>query len=589
MPKQPWEEPLAEEAIQPERSGLRRWILGAWILLSLVTLLSLAPFSVPVRNALSIVGDDFGRLVVDALGALACFRRAARGDGPFTRMWRFLGAYLATESAGSLLIVVSRFGDFQAHPGVFYSWYSISAASTLLLAMAVLAWPIRSSLKGNRLAAVLTGLTVGLATFSILWIPLFSRVLASSTYRAPWLAVLWLLAYLALGTIWLVQEGQSIPHVAVVPRRLLRCGLGALVAWVVAYTYLRLAGLTEQLGLVEVMDLVWLASHAFLGWAAASSHATAEERQIPAEKASLPGLLAYLPVGAAVLNSLLQSWLTAGLDRVSATTLAVLCLGFTLKEFVHHRDLAQMSLHLERRVAERTQELTRIQMDALRHQRAQLIATMAAGVVHDLKNALGALGSWVELLKGDATEAGREECVQSIEKCLAQAIHLVRDQLETGSIPAAVPTRLVFHGFKDRLRPLLEATVLPCRLRIDIPDTLPAIWMDPDHLDQILLNLAGNAHDAMPEGGTFSVEAREDPVEPFVQFIARDTGSGMAPEVLSKIFDPFFTTKPKGVGTGLGLASVRALVLEAGGRIHVESQPGAGTAFILDLPRATLA
>lgn len=89
----------------------------------------------------------------------------------------------------------------------------------------------------------------------------------------------------------------------------------------------------------------------------------------------------------------------------------------------------------------------------------------------------------------------------------------------------------------------------------------------------------------MPEGGTISVKALEDLLEPFIQFIVRDTGSGMPPEVLAKIFDPFFTTKPKGVGIGLGLASVQALVLQAGGRIRVESQPGQGTTFTLDLPR----
>lgn len=574
---------LAVAAIEPERVRLQHWILGAWILLTLVTLLSLAPFPLPLRNVLSICGDDGGRAILGSLGALACFRRAADGDGPFTRMWRLLGAYLVVECVGDLLIVVSRFGGFQPHWGVFYSWYSISAGSTLLLALAVLAWPVRSSLKGDRFAAVITGLTVGLATFSILWLPVFSRVLFSTTYRAPWLAVLLLLAYLTLGTIWLIQEGRSIPHVAAVPRHLLRAALASIVACVAAYTYLRLAGLMGKPGYLEITDLGWLASHAFLGLAATHPQPVAEEHQIPIDKATLPGLLAYLPVGAAVGNSLIQSWLTAGLDRISATTLAVICLGFTLKEFVHHRDLAQMSQQLERRVAERTQELTRIQMEAHRHQRAQLVATLAAGVVHDLKNALGAVGMWIQVLKTETEEAEREECIEAIELGLTQAKRLVRDQLEAGMGTAAELVRVDLRKFCGRLRPLLEATVLPGRLVMDLPVGLPPVWMDPGHLDQILLNLASNARDAMPEGGTFTVEAHEDPLEPFVQVIVRDNGCGIPAEVLDQIFDPFFTTKPKGVGTGLGLASVRALVLESGGRIHVESKPGQGTAFVLHL------
>jgi signal transduction histidine kinase len=574
---------LAAAAIQFERARLQHWILGAWILLTLVTLLSLAPFPVPVRNVLSICGDDGGRAVLGLLGALACFQRATKGDGPFTQMWRLLGAYLAAECAADLLIVVARFGDFQPHWGVFYTWYAISACSTSLLALALLAWPVRSNLKGDRFAAVITGLTVGLATFSILWLPVFSRVLFSTTYRAPWLAVLWMLAYLTLGTIWLVQEGRSIPHVAAVPRNLLRAGLASLVACVAAYTYLRLAGLTGKLGYLEIADLGWLASHAFLGLAATHSQPVAEERQIPTDKANLPGLLAYLPVGAAVGNSLIQSWLTAGLDRVSATTLAVICLGFTLKEFVQHRDLAQMSQQLERRVAERTQELTRIQMEAHRHQRAQLVATLAAGVVHDLKNALGAVGMWIQVLKTESEEAERVECIEAIELGLTQAKRLVRDQLEAGMGTAAELVRVDLREFCVRLRPLLEATVLPCRLVMNVPEGLPRVWMDTGHLDQILLNLASNARDAMSEGGTFTVEAHEDPLEPFVQVIVRDDGCGIPAQVLDQIFDPFFTTKPKGVGTGLGLASVRALVLESGGRIHVESKSGQGTTFVIHL------
>jgi two-component system, cell cycle sensor histidine kinase and response regulator CckA len=124
----------------------------------------------------------------------------------------------------------------------------------------------------------------------------------------------------------------------------------------------------------------------------------------------------------------------------------------------------------------------------------------------------------------------------------------------------------------------------------------PELWPvrgDAGQLEQVIVNLALNARDAMPHGGTLSLETRNagpSPAGPgagagWVQLLVRDTGVGMSPVVKAHLFEPFFTTKPPGRGTGLGLATVHGIVAQAGGRVRVESEPGRGTTFEISLPR----
>jgi two-component system cell cycle sensor histidine kinase/response regulator CckA len=110
------------------------------------------------------------------------------------------------------------------------------------------------------------------------------------------------------------------------------------------------------------------------------------------------------------------------------------------------------------------------------------------------------------------------------------------------------------------------------------------VAIEAAQLEQVLINLAVNARDAMPEGGTLTIRSRRLPSEDALALELRDTGTGIPPELLPRLFEPFFTTKGEGRGTGLGLATVFGIVQASGGHIRVDSQLGHGTAFVITLP-----
>ena len=152
---------------------------------------------------------------------------------------------------------------------------------------------------------------------------------------------------------------------------------------------------------------------------------------------------------------------------------------------------------------------------------------------------------------------------------------------------------LVLRGSEKLLRRALGEDV---DLSITVAPDLWPVLCDPGQLEQVLLNLALNARDAMPRGGRLTIDAGnvrateaaaalgERPGD-WVRLVVRDTGVGMTDEVKAHLFEPFFTTKEPGAGTGLGLASVYGAIAQTGGHIHVESEPGRGTTFELRLPR----
>ena len=234
-------------------------------------------------------------------------------------------------------------------------------------------------------------------------------------------------------------------------------------------------------------------------------------------------------------------------------------------------------------------------------QKLESIGRLAGGIAHDFNNLLTAILGHSELLEenlaGDSAAAGH---VRNIRKSGERARDLTRQLLAFARRQVVLPRLLdlnaQLHDAQSMLRRIVGEDI---ELVFDSCDGLWPVLADPGQIEQIVLNLAVNARDAMPEGGRITLatgnvilqeeEAAAHPglsPGPHVILSVTDTGTGMGADVLAHIFEPFFTTKPSGVGTGLGLATVYGVVRQSGGHIRVTSGRGEGTTFEIFLPRA---
>jgi PAS domain S-box-containing protein len=222
-------------------------------------------------------------------------------------------------------------------------------------------------------------------------------------------------------------------------------------------------------------------------------------------------------------------------------------------------------------------------------QKLEALGTLASSVAHDFGNLLQGVMGCLNMALRDTTSLERSR------EYTRQALTAVRGG-------ATLVGQLMKFGRKDRVRPaatLLDATIHECskllqrllgdhiELCIDTGAPSSLIRADPVQIEQILMNLAANARDAMPGGGRLIIRT-EDVLDeegtPSVRLEVRDVGCGMDPETQARVFEPFFTTKAPGRGTGLGLPAVRAVTRSLGGRVDVESKLGCGTSFIFHLP-----
>ena len=222
--------------------------------------------------------------------------------------------------------------------------------------------------------------------------------------------------------------------------------------------------------------------------------------------------------------------------------------------------------------------------------RLESIGRLAGGVAHDFNNLMTAVLGYSELLLTslDAADPRRTD-VAEIQHAAARAGELTQQLLAFARRrevrPRVIDVAALLHGMNRLIQSLVAAKV---RLEFAVATDLPAVLIDPTQFEQVVMNLAVNARDAMPDGGLLRLEAQADDtqVPPGLCLMARDTGTGMTPEVLGRMFEPFYTTKALGKGTGLGLATVYGIVHQAKGRISVESTPGVGTTFSIYLPAA---
>jgi PAS domain S-box-containing protein len=244
-----------------------------------------------------------------------------------------------------------------------------------------------------------------------------------------------------------------------------------------------------------------------------------------------------------------------------------------------------------------------LEQQVIQAQRMESIGTLAGGVAHDFNNLLTAiLGNL-----GMAREQGRDEAalgglLSEIEEAVNRAGALTRQLLLFGR-RAELQRQPVDMGQEvdDLMRMLRRLIGEDVSIRWALPHQPVMVLGDSSQLDQVVMNLAVNARDAMPNGGLLTLELRAVTLDEnfvlrapasrmgrFAELVVTDTGAGMAPETIRRIFEPFFTTKGLGVGTGLGLAVVYGIVKNHDGWIEVDSEPGRGSSFRIYLPLTEL-
>ena len=241
----------------------------------------------------------------------------------------------------------------------------------------------------------------------------------------------------------------------------------------------------------------------------------------------------------------------------------------------------------------------RLEAQLLHAQKLEAVGQLAGGVAHDFSNLIGAIQGYAQLVERTLTaEDPRRADIGEIRKAGQRAAALIHQLLTFARRQETTPQLVDVNGLMTNLGSLV-GRVLGSNIQVSwgLADNLPAIKVDPGQFEQVILNLAINARDAMPEGGTLGIETtlvqvdqshvsrqRGSRVGPHVMITVSDTGHGMPREVIERIFEPFFTTKGPDRGTGLGLSICYGIVKHAGGNIWVYSEPGQGTTFRLYFP-----
>jgi PAS domain S-box-containing protein len=223
-------------------------------------------------------------------------------------------------------------------------------------------------------------------------------------------------------------------------------------------------------------------------------------------------------------------------------------------------------------------------------QRVESLGRLAAGVAHDFNNLLTAILSNVELARMDVAEASPiVRHLDEIWHAGESAKALVRQLLVFARQPSQEVTFVdVGAMLEGTLRLLSRLLGEDVAIVSHLPSTPAHVRIDARQLEQVIVNLAVNARDAMPGGGTLRIDVELVGERPSgsVRVSVSDSGSGIPEPILARIFEPFFTTKPVGKGTGLGLAVAFEVVQQAGGKISVHSEPGRGSTFTLEFPEA---
>lgn len=527
-------------------------------------------------------------LVALTILVLVLSARRARQGGPEALGWKIFSFSLLSNA----LIQAVRVSTFIGQP-LPRAWQGVSillqVLGSLLLVGTLLSWHLAPKTRFDRIRHGLDGLLFALAVFFILWGLVLGPAFLSD--RFPMLdRFIWLTTFL----VYDLLLGMAIFFGLTEPSRL-RGPLG----WL-ALAFL-LASLHNFKWLLDVLSgnpvfhfplgpLVFAVPLAYLG-AVLSPHPVGPMPH-EAGRARLVHALPYIPVvGATALGIWL---LVTGSGPGHRLILVWLALGLVvlllIRQYLAIRDISTLSSHLETRVIERTEALEKVQAILLRTERMNSMATLGAGLAHDMNNLLNAIQSRAELVIMDLDEGklpSRNDMVR-LQEATQRAGTLSGRLMALGRQDSEPPRSMDLAAELEAIQPLLQV-LLPRNqsLHLDIAPGPMCFLGTRGLLEQVLVNLISNARDAMPSGGRVRILARgpkadEARMGPLLQI--EDTGSGIPEELQSQLFQPFFTTKSSGTGTGLGLASVKSLLDQAGGSISFTSGADRGTTFQIRLP-----
>ena len=519
--------------------------------------------------------------VVLATGLWAAFRslNVGKAPDPVGRFGQLMGCYWILYGLAKLTGLFSPSQGFQGR----LAWDEVLTIPALLvLAMALRIWRPKDS----RGAGLLEDALFGWSSFLILWLLGLRYLLEAPGFQASKVVLIGGLLLISILSGQWAQAFLCAPDWA--KKTLLAFGL--LVAWAVLRNALELAGTTFEAawmgplskGLDPLRNMVVATS---MLWLIRDSRITTPKETPPRMRA----FSRWLPYAPIILASLVL--LGLGLHKptaLDATTFAFIlpAVGLLLVRqalFVHGTE--QRNEFLETQVAARTHSLERAQTLILHTERMNTMASLGAGLVHDLNNLIGVSKIYAELVESDVKEGRLPDLqnVQRIKEATTKAGDFTMHLMAYGHRNS--PAMLVFdlrRHLNDRYNLFRMVARHPVELILDTGDSELPLRMDPTQVDQLLVNLLSNARDAMPMGGQIFVRCRKDGKMALLE--VQDQGSGIPESVRDQIFEPFFTTKEPGHGTGLGLASVKALVDHCHGSLSIESIVGEGTTFWIRLP-----
>ena len=261
---------------------------------------------------------------------------------------------------------------------------------------------------------------------------------------------------------------------------------------------------------------------------------------------------------------------------------------------VNGRVLGSLSIYqdvTEQRVLERQLRMA---------QKMEAIGRLSGGIAHDFNNLLGVIIGYIQVMKRSLIPGNSSyEYAEEIEKAGRRAVSLTRQLLAFSRQQILEPVILNLNTLVSDMEKMLPRLIgEDIRLNLILDPAIGQVKADPGQIEQVVMNLAVNARDAMPDGGRLTIETANAELDEtfarvhpgsvpgqYVMLAVTDTGTGMDPEIQAQIFEPFYTTKGRDKGTGLGLATVYGVVKQSNGYIAVESEKGKGALFKIYLPR----